>query len=94
MSEMMWDRIRIRPPVCYLPPIWEIVLNRNVDIELAKNITATVPDTAPAMIEKHLNERIRIVKTLIDTKKLDSRIGKVAIDHFQAHLEELKGIRA
>ncbi|MCZ7398283.1 MAG: hypothetical protein O8C62_01150 [Candidatus Methanoperedens sp.] len=95
-KKMLWDGIiirpPIRPPICYLPPMWEVILNRDIG-ELAKNLVATVPDTAPAVIEKHLNERIKIVEKLKGTKKLDGKIADMAISHFKAHLEELKALR-
>ncbi len=40
-----------------------------------------------------LQERINITKRLIEGKKLDSKIGKVAINHFETHLKELADIR-
>ena len=26
-----FDRIRVRAPICYFPPMWELVLNKAVD---------------------------------------------------------------
>ncbi len=96
-KKILWDGIIIRPPIrpptCYLPPMWEVILNRNVDIGLAKNIAASTQDPIPARaMEKHLNERIKIVEKLKETKKLDGKIADMAISHFKAHLEELDAV--
>lgn len=95
MSGNTYDRIRIRPPVCYLPPMWEIVISRDIGEigKLAGGLAATVPDTSPAAIERHLNERIRIVEKLKESRKLDGKIADAAISHFRTHLEELKALQ-
>jgi hypothetical protein len=98
MSGNTYDRIRIIPPLCYLPPIWEILLNReeirDVNLSLAKNIAASTQDPIPPRaMEKHFNERIKIVETLKGSRKLDGKIADAAISHFKAHLEELKALQ-
>lgn len=88
-----WDRIRIRPPLCYLPPIWEILINREINPELVKKIGIEDPHPDPWHIEKHMNNRIKIVKELVAGKKLDAKLGELAVAHFQEHLTELKALQ-
>jgi hypothetical protein len=93
MSEN-FDRIRIRPPICYFPPMWELVLNKAVDpAAIAKTVVAE-PDPVPWVIAKHLNERINIIKQLSENKKIDPKLAKVAITHFEAHLKEIDALQA
>ncbi len=92
MSET-YDRIRIRPPICYFPPIWELVLNKGVDPAQFKTVAAD-PSPDPWAVANHLKERITIVKQLADSKKLDARLAKVAIAHFEAHLKEIDALKA
>jgi hypothetical protein len=93
MSEN-FDRIRIRPPICYFPPMWELVLNKAIDpAAIAKTVVAE-PDPVPWVIAKHLNERINIIKQLSENKKLDPKLAKVAIAHFEAHLKEIEALQA
>lgn len=93
MSEN-FDRIRFRPPVCYFPPMWELVLNKAVDpVQVAKTVAAG-PRPEPWAVANHLKERIAIVKQLVDSKKLDAGLGKIAITHFETHLKEIDAIQA
>ena len=93
MSEN-FDRIRVRPPICYFPPMWELVLNKAVDpAQVAKTVTAE-PDPHPWAIANHLKARIAIVKQLSDSKKLDAGIAKIAIAHFENHLKEIDTLQA
>ena len=93
MSEN-FDRIRFRAPICYFPPIWELVLNKGVDPALvAKTVTAE-PDPHPWAVANHLKERIAIVKQLSETKKLDAGLAKIAIAHFETHLKEINALTA
>ncbi len=93
MSEN-FDKIRIRPPICYFPPMWELVLNKAVDpAQIAKTIVSG-PDPLPWAVAKHLNERINIIKQLAENKKLDPKLAKIAITHFEAHLKEIDALQA
>ena len=93
MSEN-FDRIRFRAPICYFPPIWELVLNKAVDpAQIAKTVAAgPVPD--PWAVANHLKERIAIIKQLSESKKLDSGLAKIAIAHFESHLKEIAALQA
>ncbi len=88
-----WDRIRVIPPICYFPAVWEAVINNGID-KMANPIVAQNPDPVPWMIEKHMKDRIGLVDKLVETKKLDPKIGDVAKRHFETHLNELKTIQA
>ena len=93
MSEN-FDRIRFRPPICYFPPMWELVLNKAVDpVKVAKTVAAN-PDPLPWVVANHLKERITIVKQLVDSKKLDAGLAKIAIAHFETHLKEIDALQA
>lgn len=88
-----WDMLRFRPPLCYFPPIWELVLNKAVDpAAVAKMIGE--PDPHPWAVANHLKERIALVKKLSESGKLDAGLAKVAVAHFEAHLKEIKAIQA
>lgn len=90
----VWDRIRIRPPICYLPPMWEIIVNNRIDpVQAGKTLPLFDPDPQPAVMEKYFKARIELVRTLVKEGKLDSRIGDVAIQHFETHLKELESLR-
>lgn len=88
-----WDMIRFRPPLCYFPPIWELVLNKEIDPAQFKTVAAG-PQPLPWAVANHLKERIALVKKLSDSGKLDPALAKVAVDHFNAHLKEIKAIQA
>jgi hypothetical protein len=87
-----WDRIRVIPPICYFPPIWEVVLDRGID-EMANEIAAMGPRPEPWVIAKHMKDRIDLVEKLVDTEKLDPKIGDIAKRHFETHLNEIKAIQ-
>jgi hypothetical protein len=93
MSEN-FDRIRFRAPICYFPPIWELVLNKAVDPAQAAKTVAAEPDPHPWAVANHLKERIAIIKQLSDSKKLDAGLAKIAISHFEAHLKEIDAVQA
>ena len=88
-----WDRIRVIPPICYFPPIWEVVLNGGID-EMANEIVAMGPRPEPWVIAKHMKDRIDLVEKLVDTGKLDPKIGDIAKRHLETHLNEIKAIQA
>ncbi|MEM1557089.1 MAG: hypothetical protein QXT26_01250 [Thermoproteota archaeon] len=90
----VWDRIRIRPPICYLPPMWEIIVSNRIDpVQAGKTLPLFDPDPEPILMEKYFKARIELVKTLVREGKLDSRIGEAAIQHFETHLKELEPLR-
>ena len=93
MSEN-FDRIRIRPPICYFPPMWELVLNKAIDPAQVAKTVAAEPDPHPWAIANHLKERIAIVKQLSESKKLDANLAKIAIAHFETHLKEIATLQA
>ncbi len=89
-----FDRIRIRAPICYFPPMWELVLNKAVDpAQIAKTVAAG-PDPLPWTVANHLKERIAIIKQLSESKKLDAGLAKIAIAHFETHLKEIDALQA
>ena len=93
MSEN-FDRIRFRPPICYFPPMWELVLNKVVDPAQVAKTVAAGPQPNPWAVANHLKERIAIVKQLSESKKLDSGLAKIAIAHFESHLKEIDALQA
>ncbi len=93
MSEN-FDRIRVRAPICYFPPMWELVLNKAIDPALATKTVVAEPDPHPWAIANHLKERIAIVKQLSESKKLDAGLAKIAIAHFETHLKEIATLQA
>ena len=46
----------------------------------------------PIPTVKYFEARINLAKRLIEEGKLDKRIGEMAINHFQAHLDEISAI--
>ena len=93
MSEN-WDRIRIRLPVCYLPPIWELIVNKEIDFAQAVKLAGADPSPDPWVVANHLKQRVALVKKLSESGKLDAGVAKVAIAHFNAHLKEIKALQA
>jgi hypothetical protein len=91
MSAMLWDPAKMRVPSCYLPPIWEVVIGRDM-IAAVRELAVQDPTPQPTVVAKHLNARIAATKRLVEAKKLDAKIGAVAINHFQAHLKELEAL--
>lgn len=81
------------PPLCYVPPIWEILLNRDI-IETPEFREVVVGQLAddPIPLVRYFEARIELTKNLIKEKKLDRRIGELAINHFQKHLNEIAAI--
>ncbi len=74
--------------------MWELVLNKAVDpAQIAKTVAAG-PNPVPWAVANHLKERITIVKQLVDSKKLDAGIAKIAIAHFESHLKEIDTLQA
>lgn len=88
-----WDIIGIRPPLCYFPAVWETILASEGEGETAKALSESEPELSIDAMEKHFNKRIEIVNRLMESKKLDAKIARVAKRHFEAHLEELKALR-
>ena len=93
MSEN-FDRIRFRPPICYFPPMWELVLNKAIDPAQLPKTVAEGPRPEPWAIANHLKERIAIIKQLSESKKLDAGLAKIAIAHFETHLKEIDALQA
>jgi hypothetical protein len=90
-----WDRVILRP-YCFLPPPWESRIKAELDpisdrmaIELAQGELA-VDSKAMA---RYFKQRISIVNKLVETKKLDAKIGKIVTSHFEAHLKELGALQ-
>ncbi len=86
----IWDSIRVRPPICYLPPLIEIIVSREIDEKIALELME--PSPQPAVMMKHFEARIRMVKKLVDAKKLDPRMGEIAVKHYEGHLEEIRSL--
>jgi hypothetical protein len=42
---------------------------------------------------RYFKQRISIVNKLVETKKLDAKIGKIVTSHFEAHLKELGALQ-
>ena len=93
MSEN-FDKIRFRPPICYFPPMWELVLNKAVDPAQVTKTVAAGPNPVPWAVANHLKERIGIIKQLSESKKLDAGLAKIAIAHFETHLKEIEALQA
>ncbi len=90
--KQVWDPIQIRwpIPICYYPPIWELVLFRDkLDEPLVKELVVEDPMPTAETMTKYYRKRIELTKSLIDEKMLDAGIGNRAIAHFQNHLKEL-----
>ena len=88
-----WDKIWIKHPICYYPPIWEALIDRVTPIEQLKDIVTTDPRLTPEAMTSYFKKRIVIVNKLVETKKLDARLGKMAVAHFNSHLQELEALR-
>ncbi len=88
-----WDRIRIRPPICYFPPAVELIINRELSSEMVRKygdaLVSGDPEPNPWSVGAHLRARINITKDMIANKKLDPKIGEKVIAHFEGHLKEL-----
>ncbi len=101
MSEKInWDRIRFRPPICYFPIMWELIINREiiVNAELAKKygnkLVSAEPNPDPWSVKEHLTDRINITRKLITDKKLDKKLGEMVISHLEEHVKEIDEIQA
>ncbi len=98
-EEINWDRIRFRPPICYFPIMWELIINREIIVnpELAKKyggkIVSVEPDPHPWSVKEHLTDRINITRKLITDKKLDKKLGEKVISHFEEHIKEIDEIQ-
>ncbi len=99
-DEINWDRIRFRPPICYFPIMWELIINRELiaNPELAEKygskLVSAKPSPDPWSVKKHLTDRINITKNLIADKKLDKKIGAMVITHLEQHVKEIDEIQA
>ena len=71
-----FDRIRFRPPICYFPPMWELVLNKEIDPAQVAKTVAAGPQPLPWAVANHLKERIAIIKQLSREQKLDAQISQ------------------
>ncbi len=92
MSSNIWDKLRFRP-ICYLPPIWEIFLALNITPDQLKDIVNSDTRLAPEATATYFKKRITVLNNLIKTGKIDAKIGKIATDHFNTHLQELEALR-
>lgn len=89
---VVWDRIGIRPPLCYFPAVWESILNSELG-EYANTFSEIEPQPSIDAMEKHFRKRIEIVNKLVESKKLEAGMARLAKSHFEAHLEELRALR-
>lgn len=57
-----------------------------------QELISNEPILSKASMTKYFNSRIKITKNLIGEKKLDAKIGEMAITHFEEHLNELQDL--
>lgn len=90
----VWDPIiQPFPPICYIPPIWEIIINSKVDPQELEDLIRDdpVPIIRRENMLKYFDKRIKFTQTLIERGLLDEKIGNAAINHFKNHIEEVSG---
>jgi hypothetical protein len=72
--------------------VWEAILNSELG-EYANTFSEVEPQPSVEAMEKHFRKRLEIVNKLLESKKLDAGMAKLARSHFEAHLEELRALR-
>lgn len=89
-----WDIPRIPIPICYLPPIWEIIIHSKVDRERLTNLVMDdpIPLVRPKNILQYFDKRIEFTQMLIEKGMLDEKIGNAAINHFRKHKDYISAI--
>jgi len=74
-----------------MPAVYEALLAN--EQEYTQAFSGTEPQLTIDAMEKHFKKRLEIVNRMIESKKIDARMGSLAKSHFESHLEELKALR-